>query len=455
MRASVIVLSWNGMEYLESCLDAVLSQDYPDFEVIVVDNASTDGSADFVAEHYPQVRLIRNERNLGFAAGNNIGLRAATGDVLLLLNQDTVVQPGWLAALVSALEDERVGVAGCKILYPDGETIQHAGGRIEWPLGLAHHYGQGENDAGQWDTPRPVEYVTGAAMAFRRDVLDRVGLLDDDFWPGYFEDADFCRRVQQAGYEVWYVPEATLAHFESTSHSDPLSTWEAHHRGRLRFVLKHTPPNQFLTQFVQAETLHQPSIISVFGSRPLCRAYLETISRTTSILRHYWHAEQAMINEVIRAFRHLHALAWEKGWQRTEESVEETVVPPSFPAQLNYEVSSAEAIKVPQLREFEFQSDVPVVSPLINWVRTFWYGIAAKWSVRYLMQQQEAINQHYARRQEAISQRYQRHIEALEHRMAELAGENTLLAQEIARLNLRLQGNVTNQPNPHNGPGRK
>ena len=98
MKASVIVLSWNGMDYLEDCLKAVLSQDYAGFEVIVVDNGSTDGSADLVAERFPQVQLIRNERNLGFAAGNNVGLQAATGDVLILLNQDTVVQPGWLAA---------------------------------------------------------------------------------------------------------------------------------------------------------------------------------------------------------------------------------------------------------------------------------------------------------------------------------------------------------------------
>lgn len=474
MKASVIVLAWNGLQYLPACLDALVAQDYADFETIVVDNGSTDGSADFVAEHYPQVRLIRNEHNLGFAAGNNVGLRAATGDVLVMLNQDTVVQPGWLAALVGALEDEAVGVAGCKILYPDGETIQHAGGWIEWPLGLAHHYGQGEQDTGQWSVHRAVEYVTGAAMAFRRDVLERVGFLDEEFWPGYFEDADFCLRVRKAGYEIWYTPEAILTHVESASHTSQVFMWQAHHRGRMRFLLKHTPPDQFLTQFVQAEELYQPTVVGVFGSRPLCRAYLEAISRTASILQYYWQVEQATINEVIRALEHLHSLAWEKDWQRAEELVEAAAAIPAPPTRLDYDVSLTEATTVPQLEEFEFQSDIPVIGPLISWIRTLWYGIAAKWVVRYLMQQQEAINQHYAQwqkdyvqqqeairryhiqqqkeinqyhtqQEKAINQRHQRYIKALEQRLAELADENTLLAKEIANLNLQIREVIANQ----------
>jgi len=467
MKASVIVLSWNGMDYLEDCLNAVLSQDYPDFEVIVVDNGSTDGSADFVAQHFPRVRLIRNERNLGFAAGNNVGLRAATGDVLVLLNQDTVVRPGWLAALVNALEDKAVGVAGCKILYPDGKTIQHAGGWIEWPLGVPHHYGRGERDTGQWDVPRPVEYVTGAAMAFRRDVLEQVGFLDEEFWPTYFEDADFCLQARKAGHKIWYTPEATLTHVESASHTSQVSMWQAHHRGRMRFLLKHMPPSQFLTQFVQAEELYQPTIISVFGSRPLCRACLEAISRAPSILCDRWQAEQATINEVIQALQHLHSLAWKRDWQRAKELIEAAIPIPAPSVRLDYEASLAETTTSSQLQgfelqpfelqdfelqEFEFRSDVPVVGPLISWIRSFWYRIAAKWAMRYLMQQQQVINRYYAQRlrdyarqQEAISQRYQCYIEALEQRLAELADENVLLAKEIANLHLRLHKDMADQ----------
>lgn len=126
---SAIVLSWNGKKYIADCLDALLAQDYAHLELLVVDNGSTDGTPELVAEQYPLVTLIRNGRNLGFAPGNNIGLRAATGDLLVLLNQDTRVQPGCLAALAATFADPSIGVAGCKLLYPDG-TIQHAGGYL-------------------------------------------------------------------------------------------------------------------------------------------------------------------------------------------------------------------------------------------------------------------------------------------------------------------------------------
>ena len=261
MRASVIVLSWNGIEYLADCLEAVLSQGYPDLEVIVVDNGSTDGSASFVAERYPQVRLIRNERNLGFAAGNNCGLRVATGDVLVLLNQDTVVQSGWLAALVDAFADETVGVGGAKILYPDGETIQHAGGYFDWPLGLSFHYGCGERDAGQYGKVREVEYVTAAAMAIRRTVLAAVGLLDEGFFPGYFEDLDLCRRARAAGYRVVYAPDAVVIHHESGSFSQtvrgkPFLVF----RNRFYFIFKYYSAAQIAEEFVPHQVSRLPGM---------------------------------------------------------------------------------------------------------------------------------------------------------------------------------------------------
>jgi GT2 family glycosyltransferase len=261
MKASVIVLSWNGMDYLEACLNAVLSQDYPDFEIIVVDNDSVDGSANFVAERYPQVQLIRNERNLGFAAGNNVGLRAAAGDILVLLNQDTAVQPGWLAALATTLEDETVGIVGCKILYPDGETIQHAGGYLDWPLGLSFHHGCEERDTGQYDQARDVEYVTAAAMGIRRSVLATTGPFDEGFFPGYFEDADLCFRAQAAGYRVVYTPDAVVVHhesgsFERTLHGKPYLVF----RSRFRFIFKHYTPAQIAEEFVPHQVSRLPDM---------------------------------------------------------------------------------------------------------------------------------------------------------------------------------------------------
>jgi len=418
-KASVIIPVWNGRRFLQNCLDALLAQEGVDFEVIVVDNASSDGSASLVAEKFPAVRLIRNKRNLGFAGGCNTGLKVAQGNILVLLNQDTIVRPNWLRVLSNALHDHKIGVVGCKIFYPDGKTIQHAGAWIEWPLGLARHYGQGEQDTGAWDTPRAVEYVTGAAMAFRRDVLERVGFLDEGFWPGYFEDIDFCFRAREAGYEIWYIPDATLVHEETTSSPNQQFISQSYQRGRLRFLLKHMPPARFLSQFVPAERSYQPPAIRGYESRVLRRAYLEATSRAAAILRRRWQADQGTTYEVIAALQHLYHLAWAEDWKKTQESLVATTTTPVASGQLASDVP-AEMAPTPYLQEFEFQSKTPVVGPLIARFRSLWYNVAARWAMRYLIQQQESVNQ------------------ALVQRLMELTDETALLAQEIAILSLQV-----------------
>lgn len=360
-KASVIIPAWNGAAYLPACLDALLAQESANFEVIVVDNASTDGSADLVADRYPDIRLVRHDSNLGFAGACNTGLRAAQGDVLVLLNQDTVVHPGWLAASVQALEEGPAGIVGCKILYPDGETVQHAGAWIEWPSGLAHHHGQGERDEGQWDAPRAVEGVTGAAMALRREVLDAVGLLDEAFWPGYFEDADLCYRAREAGYKIGYTPQAVLTHAETTSIGDVVTLSRAYHRGRLRFVLKHLPPQRFLDEFVPAERVLLRELGHGHVGNLLRVSYLEAIADAAVILPDRWRSEMGEVDRVISA---LQGLLLAGG---------HTLVPP--------------------LQEFEFRSSVPVIGSLLARLRLLWYSVSARWAVRYLIQQQEAINQ--------------------------------------------------------------
>lgn len=476
VEASVIIPAWNGREFLPDCLDAVLAQEGVQFEVLVVDDHSPDDSADLVSRHYPQVRLLRNEHNLGFAGACNVGLRAARGAILVLLNQDTVVRPGWLAALVRMFDAERVGVVGCKILYPDGQTVQHAGGWIEWPLGLTYHYGHHEPDDGRWDEPRPVDFVTGASMALRRSVLDTVGLLDEGFWPGYFEDTDFCVRAGQAGYEVWYTPEAVLVHQESGAQRDPRERWEAHHRGRLRFVLKHLPPERFLAQFGPAEERHQPSLIAELGSRPLCRAYLEAIAQSPAVLRRSWQADEPTIREIVRLLQRLHSRAWNAEWQGVKERV--TAEMEAFVSQVTAELEAespptggdsvhTEVFEPPALTEYEFHSETPIIGPLVARLRDAWYGVAARWAIRHLLRQQNEINQRQAmlnRQQEEVNRRQQevnrqqeevnwqqemvnrrqamairkqeamleRYLTAMENKLLDLADENALLAAKIA-----------------------
>jgi GT2 family glycosyltransferase len=253
-RASIIVVSWNGEAYIGDCLDAITAQAETDDEIVVVDNASVDGTVALVHKHYPRVRLIENERNLGFAGGCNAGLRVAKGERFFILNQDVVLHKGWLDTMYQALSDPLVGVVGCKLFYPDGRTVQHAGGIIHWPRATPDHWGHGEEDDGNWDKPKDVDYVTGAAWGFRRDTPEQIGELDAGFWPGYYEEVDYCFRAREVGLRVVYVPAAEAIHAESTSLGKGSEAYlRAFQQGRLRFVLKHLPTEKFLCDFVPAE----------------------------------------------------------------------------------------------------------------------------------------------------------------------------------------------------------
>ncbi|MBN1639711.1 MAG: glycosyltransferase family 2 protein [Anaerolineae bacterium] len=392
-EASVIIPVWNGIRYLAPCLDALLAQQGVRFEVIAVDNGSTDGSADMLDERYPGITVVRNPANLGFSGACNAGIRVANGRILLLLNQDTEVRPGWLSALVAALSDPVVGVAGCKAHYPDGRTIQHAGARVAWPLALPSHDGQGERDTGQWDEAREVDYVTGAALAVRRDVMERVGLLDEGFWPGYFEDADLCYRAREAGYGVRYVPQASLVHHETTSLTDVASISRAYHRGRLRFVLKHVPPERFLDEFVPAEHAYQCERARRLAADVLRPTYLEAMIAACEVIPARWSDQVRLLEPVLDGL------------------------------QVLFQSSLGDAVSVvPPLREFQFRSSTPVVGPLIGRVRALWYSVAARWAMRYLMQQQEAINQ-----QQEV---YVRAVIAMARQMARLATQSARSEQE-------------------------
>jgi GT2 family glycosyltransferase len=303
-QISVIIPLWNGRAYINACLDALLTAAAHcegSVEILVVDNGSTDGSAQRVAERFPQVRLIRNGRNLGFAGGCNVGLRAARGDTLVLLNQDTEVSPTWLSRLTAAVD--QTSVAGSLALLADGQTIQHAGGRIQWPLGIAHHLGYGEPLAERWQKPVQVDFVTAAAMAFPRRLLDEIGFFDERFWPGYYEDVDFCYRAREVGYSIHYQPDAILIHQEHASFQDRLLAQWARLRGRLRFCLKHQTPTFFLDHFLPAEEDYRASVSSGDVRATVTVAYLEAIPMLIDL----WQS-RATLHQVQQASGRLEAL---------------------------------------------------------------------------------------------------------------------------------------------------
>ena len=284
-RASVIVLSWNGEQYLPSCLAALAAQIGPDDELIVVDNGSTDDSVSLVRTQFRGATLIENGRNLGFAGGANVGLQAARGACLLLVNQDVVVGAGWLDGILAVLGQAEVGVTGCKLLYPDGR-IQHAGGVLRYPLALPDHHGYRQRDRGQCDQQREVDYVTGAAMGVPRRVLDDVGAFDEGFHPAFYEEVDLCARARAAGYQIVYAPQAVATHHETTSvlrEGADYHRWMA--RGRLRYVLKHYSASQFHRDFAPAERLWGASLTVPEMREGLRLAYLDTLLGLRAIPR--------------------------------------------------------------------------------------------------------------------------------------------------------------------------
>jgi GT2 family glycosyltransferase len=216
-RVVIIVLNWNGLADTLKCLESLVCLDYPDYKVVVVDNGSTDGSPAHIRERFPDVALIENGENLGFAGGNNVGLRWALGqgaDYVLLLNNDTEVAKDSLSLLVKAAEaDQRIGVAGPTVCYYDRPPIiWSAGGGIDWRRGKTWMMGLNEPDIGQFgEDPREVDFVTGCVLLVRARAVEEVGELDERFFM-YYEDTEWCVRIARAGYCIVHVPRAKVWH---------------------------------------------------------------------------------------------------------------------------------------------------------------------------------------------------------------------------------------------------
>jgi len=210
-RASIIIVNYDGQAHIDTCLNSLREVGQRGYEVIVVDNASGDGSAEHVAARHPQVRLIRNEANLGFGAGNNRGAEWARGEYLAFLNPDTVVEPGWLEALIAALEqDPKAGLATALVLLMDRPDRVNTCGNDMHMTGLTLCRGMGAHRGGFSKTVG-VGAVSGAAFAVRRDLFETLGGFDESFFL-YMEDSDLSLRARLAGYHLLAVPGAVIHH---------------------------------------------------------------------------------------------------------------------------------------------------------------------------------------------------------------------------------------------------
>ncbi len=206
---SVIVLNYNGRGFLDGCLSSLAAQSYSGFEVLVVDNGSSDGSPEYIEANYPWVRLVKNDENLGFAGGTNAGIRAAKGDYILTLNNDTRADSRFIEELSGPMTDRKVGVCAAKMLFPDGR-INSAGICVS-RSGAAWDRGMFELDRGQYESLEEVFGACAGAALYRKKMLNEIGLFDEDFFL-YLEDVDLAMRARLAGWKCIYVPRAKVVH---------------------------------------------------------------------------------------------------------------------------------------------------------------------------------------------------------------------------------------------------
>ncbi len=376
--ATIIVLNWNGTAYLEACLRTLLDQTHKPQEILLVDNASTDDSLLLVRDSFPMVNIIENERNLGYAAGNNVALRQVLSETAVLVNPDIVASRDWLENLLAPFAtDKAVGITGCKLLFPGNQRLlQHAGGLITHPQAMPAHHGMYEKDEGQFDELADVDFVTGAAVAVRREVFETAGLLDEGFFM-YFEDADWCARARRCGFRVVYTPRATAVHDESAiAVRGSASYLRRFHSGRWRYLLKHFTATEIIEKTLPTEAAWLETIegderrAAGWAYRDSVSAYSEIFSSRTA------HGAEAITqtdqDQIVRGLLDLRqaAMLWPDNpslWQELEN--------------------------VSQVEPRPFTSAAPVLGPLIARLRYLWASIAVKTYTGALKTQQNEFNQ--------------------------------------------------------------
>ncbi|PSQ60846.1 MAG: glycosyltransferase family 2 protein [Bacteroidetes bacterium QH_10_64_19] len=257
-RVSVVIVSWNATSVVETCLPSVVATDYPDFEIVFADNASTDGTAAWIAREYPEIKIVRHPENWLFCRGNNAALPHATGEFVVLLNNDVEVPADWLRPLVDTVVEQ-----------PDVAAVQ--------PKML------------QYDDARDVFWATGAALLLRRSALDEVGLLDERF-EMHMEEIDLCWRLQRHGYRVRVNPESTVYHIGGASlpQSSPRKTYY-NFRNSLLMLYKNLPPSawrQTLPLRIACDTTALGRAL-VQGQTQEARAMLRAYRDAFRMRRHY------------------------------------------------------------------------------------------------------------------------------------------------------------------------
>lgn len=253
IRVSIVIVSWNALDIVRKCLPSVLDTDFDGFEIIFADNASSDGSAEWVETHHPEVRVVRHPENWGFARGNNEAVKHANGDLVVLLNNDVEVHPGWLSPLVRHLDTcPDVGAAQPKLLqYDHRESFEYSGAaggfldRWGYPFARGRIFDVLETDEGQYDGIADIFWASGTCMMVRREAWDALGGLEESFFM-HMEEIDLCWRLRRSGFRISCVSEAVVFHIGGASlpASSPKKTF-LNFRNNLLMLHRNLPPAEW------------------------------------------------------------------------------------------------------------------------------------------------------------------------------------------------------------------
>lgn len=288
-RVSIIIPHFNGIDILDACLKSLGNCSYQDFEIIVVDNASTDASVKHLKDHYPHVSVVENETNQGFAGGCNRGMEVARGEYLLILNNDTTHESDWIEPLVQALDSN----PGAAAVQPKLRSAQHpecfdyaggAGGEMDmlgYPFALGRIFTSLEEDRGQYDEAREIFWASGTALMLRRSALDEVGFFDEEFF-AHMEEIDLCWRLQNAGWTILNAPTSRIMHH---------SGWTL-------------PPDKYLKKYLN----HRNNLIMMVKNYPF--AYLAFALPARIALEGVAIVFSLLIGDFKRIIAILHALGW-------------------------------------------------------------------------------------------------------------------------------------------------
>jgi GT2 family glycosyltransferase len=334
-KISVIVLNWNGVKFLEACLSSLRKQTFREFETILVDNGSTDGSASYVRENFTEVRLVELDKNRGFAGGNQAGYEAASGEWIVLLNNDTEADAKWLEEIRKAAdENPGAGAIASKMLYFDernridncGFSVTRAGTTVE--------LGRGELDGLAWSTPRNVFGPCGGAAAYRREMLRKIGFLDQDLFIVY-EDVDLAFRMQLGGYPCVLAPGAVVYHrYRQTLGKNPASSVYFSQRN-IELVYFKNMPAALIARYLPSRFLYEVGAALYFfglgAGMAFVKAKLAALWHLPSILRKRLSIQRHRVlsNAELRALLADTGLEakWKKFWSsratKTEKALKE------------------------------------------------------------------------------------------------------------------------------------